>query len=472
MKQAPHSSGLLLVLAWLLCSTPVYAGGAIQVDINGNPLLWDSSQPLIYNPENGALKSEGAFDVEATFKLLDEAFSTWANLPGSKLRVLQGNTLNDQGFPDGVNASNYQDFLGTGTEECYPGFFPDTQGNCQSPIIFDEDGEIIDALFGTCAKFSILGFAGFDDIDDDSGDPARRIVRRGQALFSGACLDPAVSKAGCGVCNRPLSDDEMRTIVLHEVGHLMGMDHSQVNPEAFSQCNSDLEGCPAEVSEALPTMFPILVNGAQMLSLHRDDEAYFTRLYGTVGNDGCVVSGKIFASDGVTEVRGVEVVAVNTDTEMDLIDRISFVSGAESPKLNGFSRRQGNCASDCGAYSITGLTPGEDYQLCVQRISSQFTGGSSIEPVDPPFQLFTNQCPEGLVVSCVCETLPCETISGVDIVTDTDPADVGQGDEEVDNFEVVSPSSGGCSLIKPAPRPTGTWKRITKSLLQGPVPFR
>ena len=465
MHTAPLIRSLLLGLLLLLYGQPLWAGGAIQVDINGNPLLWDVSEPLIYNPEHGALKSAGSFDQTATLKLLDEAFSTWADLPGAQLRVLQGPFLDDLGNPDGVNASNYQDFLGTGTEECYPGFFPDTQGNCQSPIIFDEDGEIIDALFGTCSKFSILGFAGFDDVDDDSGDPARRIVRRGQALFSGACLNPAVAKAGCGVCNRALSDDEMRTIVLHEVGHLMGMDHSQVNPEAFTECNTSVDGCPAEVAEALPTMFPILVNGAKMLTLHRDDEAYFVRLYGNAANDGCSVSGTVFAFDGSTEVRGVEVLAVNTNPEMELIDRISFVSGAESPKINGFSKKQGNCSGDCGAYRITGLTPGESYQLCVQRISPQFTGGSSIEPLDPPFQKFSNECFEDKVVTCDCANLPCEAIADVNLVTDANPADIDQGLNEPDNIEVAADSSGGCSLHKPLKAPTGAWNRLIKSLL-------
>jgi hypothetical protein len=438
------------------------ASGAIQVDINGLPLLWDAQDTLTYNPENGALKANGAFDQNATLQMLSNAFNTWGNLPTIQLNVQQGAFLTESGDPVDVNQFNYSQFLGTGTEECYPDFFDVTGDNCVTPIVFDEDGKIIDDLFGNCARFSILGFAGYDDVDDGSGDPARRTVRRGQALFSGACLAPAESQDGCAPCQRVLTDNEIRTIVTHEVGHLMGMDHSQVNPEAFADCIQQPGGCPAAVSQALPTMFPILVNGAHMLDLHRDDEAYFIHLYGNDLSQGCTVSGSVFASDGTTPVRGVEVMAKNVNG--DLTDRISFISGAEAPRRNNFSRTQGNCSANCGDYRITHLRDGGTYQLCVQRISSQFTGGSSIEPVDPPFQAFSNDCPAELTVSCDCSGPQCSEFSDVDIVTDTDPSDVDLGDDEPGNITDTGGDSGvGCSLHRYFP-PTGVWNTLLKSL--------
>jgi hypothetical protein len=307
-----------------------------------------------------------------------------------------------------------------------------------------------------------LGFAGYDDVEDGSGDPDRRIVRRGQALFSGACLAPEETQGGCGPCQRVLTDNEIRTIVTHEVGHLMGMDHSQVNPQAFTDCVQDPAGCPAAASQALPTMFPILVNGAQMLDLHRDDEAYFIHLYGDDASQGCTVSGTVFANDGTTPVRGVEVLAKNING--DLTDRVSFVSGAEAPRRNNFSKAQGNCSDNCGDYRITHLRDGASYQLCVQRISTQFTGGSSIEPVDPPFQAFTNDCPVGLTVSCDCAGGPCPELPDVDIVTDTDPADVDLGDGEPGNIsDMAADTGGGCSLAKPSSQ-TFLWNSLLKSL--------
>jgi hypothetical protein len=346
------------------------------------------------------------------------------------------------------------------TVGCYDS---DPGTECLTPIIFDEDGEILDSLFGECSKFSILGFAGPDDVEDGSGDPGLRILKRGQALFSGACLPDGggqtETKAGCGVCRRPLTGEEIRTIITHEVGHLLGMDHSQVNPDSFQLCTGP-EGCSQELAQDIPTMFPILVNRAAMLDLHRDDEAYFQRLYGSVA-DTCSVKGTVFASDGATEVRGVEVVARNVDPALGKTDALAFVSGAESPRVNAIGKSQGNCQGRCGEYFITGLKDGASYQLCAQKILSPFTGGSSIEPVDPPFQAFTNVCPEGLTVSCTCTDGFCQSFEGMMITTDANPAAVAQQEEpnQIQEGPTVDEASGGCALAKPR---TGTWNKLTE----------
>jgi hypothetical protein len=437
---------------WMLIFTHgsrALAGGAIQTNLNGLPLSWEAGSTIVYNPENGALKSAGDYNAQQTRDLLKTAVDAWGILPGVQLVIEQGDFLDDGGD---VDENNFKQFLGTGTEACYPDIFGESEDACLTPIIFDEDGEILDSLFGACSKFFILGFAGFDDVDDGSGDPARRIVRRGQALFSGACLNPAEAKAGCGSCQRVLSDDEILTIVTHEMGHLMGMDHSQVHPDVFAECTARPEGCPPGVADGLPTMFPILVNKARMADLHRDDEAYFQRLYGNPNQSSCSVTGKVFARDGTTEVRGVEVLAENVDETKSLTDAVSFISGAEAPKNNRSGRSQGNCRENGGFYRITGLAVGETYRLCVQKINPQFTGGSSIEPVDPPFQAFSNGCPEGLTVTCQCGSgAPCPVFEGKDILTDADPAVVEVCGAGPDNFEEFdSPSSGGCSLTKPS----------------------
>ncbi len=451
---------LLWVLTFLILAPfQAWAGGAIKTDILGFPLHWEST--LTFNPDKGSLK-DGVYSHDQSVQIIQDAFNTWIGIlgPGGGLSVLEGVGLPESGSD--IDATNYDALLNGGTPDCY-----DTDGGtpCFSPIVFDEDGEILDDLFGSCAKFSILGFAGFDDIEDGTGDPIKTIVKRGQALFSGACLPDAggntENKPGCGTCKRALTEEEIKTIITHEVGHLMGMDHSQVNPESFALCGG-VEGCPAEVAQHIPTMFPILVNNADMLDLHRDDVAYFQRLYGdTSGN--CAVKGTIFASDGSTEVRGVEVVARNTQPGMEDTDAISFVSGAESPKVNSFGRGQGNCKDRCGEYLITGLNSGASYQLCVQKILGQFTGGSSIEPVDPPFQLFTNACPEGLIVACNCTGGACDNFTGKNITTDANPASIAE--QEVPSQILEGPSvddaSGGCTLAKPR---IGVWSSIKNSL--------
>ena len=456
-----------LAVLTLIFPSAGFAGGAIKTDINGVPLHWEGT--VIYNPDKGGLKNTGEeYNHANTIAIMNQAFSSWTSLlpeVGGGLSFSEGPGIPFSGFD--VNADNFADFFGVGTEDCYDG---DDGTVCISPIIFDADGEIIDSLFGPCSKFSILGFAGFDDIEDGSGDPNKTIVRRGQALFSGACVAPAETKAGCGSCKRVLTESEIRTIITHEVGHLMGMDHSQVNPNSFLDCLRSGTGCPSGTGQDIPTMFPILVEGAAMLDLHQDDAAYFQRLYGNDGDNSCSVSGKVLASDGATEVRGVEVVARNVDLNSGTTDAISFVSGAESPKINGFSRKQGNCEKNCGDYLITGLSPGATYQLCVQKILSQFTGGSSIEPVDPPFQAITDDCPQALTVSCDCPSGDaCPRITNKNITTDVNPGSIDSGSDEpqIVDTPTEESSGGGCSLA--LPRRVKVWPLLRSGPLRARI---
>jgi hypothetical protein len=244
---------------------------------------------------------------------------------------------------------------------------------------------------------------------------------------------------------------------------MMGMDHSQVNPQVALDCTG-ATGCLASEAEGIPTMYPILLQGAKMETLHEDDREYFLRLYGDTSNT-CSVSGTIFASDGTTEVRGVEVVARNTDPNQTIFDAQAFVSGAEAPRVNDFSSSQGNCKSNCGDYLITNLKNGGTYQLCVQKINATFTGGSSMEPVDPPFQGFSDNCPNGMTVTCDCSS-GCLDFTGKNVITDADPNAIqktptGGPNNLTGPQDSGNPSGGGCNLAKPR---LEIWPQIQKLL--------
>ncbi|HEX5035215.1 MAG TPA: hypothetical protein VFW62_12110, partial [bacterium] len=212
---------LVRTLASLFALVPLasaFAGGSIKTDINGIPLHWEGN--IIFNADKGGLKNNNdAYNHANTVQIINEAFGAWI---GALAPVGGGISFSEgEGIPvdaDDVAGGNYFQFFGIGKDDCYDN---DPETPCISPVIFDADGEIIDDLFGSCAKFSILGFAGFDDIEDGSGDPVKTVVKRGQALFSGACIEPAETKAGCGSCKRLLSDQEARTIITHEIGHLL-----------------------------------------------------------------------------------------------------------------------------------------------------------------------------------------------------------------------------------------------------------
>jgi hypothetical protein len=432
----PFLRRIFITLSFLCIASTVFAGGSLKTDINGLPLHWEGT--VVFNPESGALKP-GVYDHAASVQLVADAFNTWLSIPGVQLDAQEGPELPDGGD---TNAGNYKQFIGTPISNCYDN---DPNTVCYTPIIFDEDGKVLDSMFGECSRFSMLGFAGFQDNTDASGDPARTVLKKGQAIFSGACIAPALTQDGCSPCIRVIDDTEIRTIMIHEIGHLLGMDHSQINPQVYDDCNT--HGCSSGDKEGLPTMFPVLTKGANMETLHDDDIAYFLRLYGDPNQQGtCSVSGTIFESDGTTELRGAEVVARNTDSNQELYDAYSFVSGAQAPRFTMTGKGEANCKGDCGQYLITGLKPGESYQLCVQKIKSQFTGASSLEPVDPTRQDFADECPQGLTVTCECNAASgCSNFENQDIVADQS-GNFGSSNLSVGN----SAANGGCSLVKGA----------------------
>jgi len=425
---------LVGVWVFLSLSSAAWAGGVLKSNIDGVPFQW--GEELVYNFEQGALKP-GVYDTDASRALVEEAFQTWAKIPGVQISIQRGPDLSDGGD---TNLKNFEDFYYGGTSECYDNN-PSTP--CINPIIFDADGKILEEMFGECAQFSILGFGGFRDVAQDSTDPALAVIKRGQAIFNGACIEPVEVNSNCGPCNTVLDEEGVKSLILHELGHMLGMDHSQVNPESYLDCNAK-GGCTKETAEDIPTMFPLLVRGARMVTLHRDDIAQFQKMYGNPKADTCSVSGKVFNKAGSIEIRGVEVVVRNTDSFLSTQDSLSVISGALSPRINSTDKTQGNCLEDCGAYEITGLQPGQSYQICVQRVLSKFTGTKGIYPVESPFQDFDNDCPEGLEVTCDCQSNgSCPEFTGKDIFT------TNTGLDAASSIFLPGGSGGGCSLQKP-----------------------
>jgi hypothetical protein len=152
-------------------------------------------------------------------------------------------------------------------------------------------------------------------------------------------------------------------------------------------------------------MFPVLVcdpiSNSELPVLSPDDLAAISQLYPnsqtplTYGT----LSGRIFFSDGISQVQGVNVVArrvddPNTPEDESLRIAISAVSG------DRFTSNPGqNITGDNTSGSILGsrntdyigyfemLVPAGTYTLEVESIDSRFVAGSSVGPLDPPIPL-------------------------------------------------------------------------------------
>lgn len=439
---------VLVLAAVALSALPAWAGGALKTNADGLPMRWDTTVSL--NPEQGALKP-GVIDHAASVAMVQAALDRWLSVPNISLMTMMGDPLSDGGDTHG---GNYKNFYNSNVMNCYD---EDPSTPCVSPLIFDADGSIMEDIFGECTQFSIVGFAGFSDISGESTDPALTILKRGYAIFNGACIAPAIEKPGCPPCNRVLSQTEAEAFITHEVGHLLGLGHSQVNGDSYETCLQN-GFCPEEMAEHIPTMHPYLVPGANMKTLHRDDEVSMQRLYGDPGLDHCKVSGQVL-NEGGAPMRGVEVVARNTNPDLMFTDAISYVSGEEAPRVSAFGKTADNCLENCGDFEIAGLQAGQTYQLCVSRLSDKFTGTRFVAPVDPPRQDFDNDCPEGLTFTCECSGANCSEFTGVNLTTHNNGVDYSfsQLGENV-------PRASGCSLIPVKENPA--WPIFRKAFLK------
>ena len=221
---------------------------------------------------------------------------------------------------------------------------------------------------------SILGFA---DAVCLSGDGTDNSFNRGYAVLNGKGITSANAST------------ELKPVMIHEFGHMIGLDHSQINVNClpFGFCGADLEG--------LPTMFPILVDGAAMSTPAVDDIAGVSELYPgtTFAPSTGTITGTVYFSDGVTPALGFNVIARRTsDPRITAVSNVSgflFAGDAGNPLYqDSFAGTPSPFGSHdqafMGMYSIPGLPPGS-YTVEVEGIHNSgldaFTGGSGLNPV-------------------------------------------------------------------------------------------
>jgi hypothetical protein len=238
-------------------------------------------------------------------------------------------------------------------------------GDQWNPIIFDSDGSIVDDLFGTDARNSILGFAG-----PECGTMVPPMITDAAALLNGRWIDGTATAK-----NPEISLVEFDAVIVHEFGHFVNLDHSQINLiEAF-----DVD---ASNDGAVATMFPFLVNGREALSLHLDDRVSVSMLYPeeSFGSLFGEITGSILRGNR-TPFQGAYVVARSVSDPRSTA--VGFASGARfNPEESGGPP----IATLEGSYEIPGLPPG-NYTVEAEPVDPRFRSGSGVGPLDPPVDL-------------------------------------------------------------------------------------
>ncbi len=373
------------------------AVGPRAVTASGNAVRWPSMPVTVH------LETDLEVDTKDVEPLVNEALDTWADLDESDVMIAKAS------LGAAVDDSNVCDFV-FDTAACPGG--PINDGT--NPLIIDEDGSITADFFGAANKFTTLGFAAIIAFHTETGDAVK-----GEAVFNAACLN-TVEEPGCVIGPFSFSDDDFISFIVHELGHFLGLDHSQVNLiEA-----TDLD--PAN-DDLITTMFPTFIpgNGADFKTPERDDRVGLAQLYPseTFASTTWSITGQVFDEDGETGIQCVNLVARNVD----------------SPKLDAISALTGDFApageENNGDYEIPGLTPGVIYSLAIEPIPGNFKGASGYTPCrgsngePPPPSAVPAMTSSDSYTEAAGETLKVNATLGGD-------------------FVVSDGGTGGCSLIR------------------------
>jgi hypothetical protein len=312
--------------------------------------------------------------------------AVWQSVPTAAVSFSNAGALLPAGSYTGGDLSTIQQFN-------------DVMGSCnaasQNPIIFDADGSLLTALG---LPSGVVGISSPCAVDSTTG-----FITAASILMNGKFQD-GINTPRSSPPNFEASAGLFDQAITHEIGHLLGLDHSQINVDLLNTVGTP---CDPDKSAGLPLMFPEIMCTARKDSnlpvLAPDDVAWISTLYPSASflNSYGTISGVIRFSDGTSPFQGANVIArlvddPNTPEDESRRVAVSVVSGYRFTGNIGQSitatmpdPRENNTAGSSrgsrdgqliGFYEIA-VPPGT-YTVEVEAVDFSFTGGSGLGPLD------------------------------------------------------------------------------------------
>ncbi len=348
---------LFYLMLILFSANICYAGSSYTSSDQGKPYYWKDNT-LKWYVDKGDLSPSVDHDTAVA----------WVNNMLAQWREKNALEVDHKSIP----ISNIMtQFMGTLRKDATGNNYQELNIASAGVVIFDTDASIIADLVGPENAAKTPGLTML--LSSDSND----------MIFSGyTILNGTSTYLGRYAMARTeqRADELFQATILHELGHLLNLDHAQSNVDIVYACNQDgnlvdRNGL-CEGGHYIPSMYPYLVSYRQG-QLSRDDIVSLASIYPTdeLSNEFCMVTGYVSDAEGYA-LKGVNIIAsrIGEGEALMRVDSRSYVSGAHYPGCTGDSR-----------YVINGLIPGKTYQIYYEPLYVSANAESSgYGPLEQP----------------------------------------------------------------------------------------